>query len=187
MISLRPCVRRIWLLSFSCPASVSLTVVWLYRTYSLYQSKSLSKLWTAGNAVIGDVTFESAAYVARYCMKKNQNGKTIADGREPEFIRMSRRPGLGTGYFDKYQSELISHDTIIVNGHAAALPRFYDNKLAGLTGYSEQISLYTKYELVKLKRRRAISFAQRRDNSNSRLRVREVVALAKLKLKGTTL
>lgn len=156
-------------------------------SYSLYQSKSLSKLWTAGNSIIGDVTFESAAYVARYCMKKKQNGKTVTDGRVPEYICMSRRPGLGTGYFEKYQAEIISHDTIIVNGVAAALPRFYDNKLAGLTNYSEQINLYTRMELLKIKRRRAISWAQRRDNSNSRLRVREVVALAKLNLKGQTL
>lgn len=157
------------------------------RDYALYQSKSLSKLWTAGNAVIGDVTFESAAYVARYCMKKKQNGKTVSDGRVPEYIVMSRRPGIGAGYFDRFKDEIVSHDTIIVNGVPAALPRFYDNKLAGLTGYSEQIGLYTKMELVKIARRRKITFAQRRDNSISRLRIREVVALAKLKTKGLTL
>lgn len=156
--------------------------------YNLYESPSLSKLWTAGNHALGDVTFESAAYVARYCMKKRQNGKTTSDGRTPEYIVMSRRPGLGTGYFDKYKSEIISHDTIIVNGLPAALPRFYDNKLAGLTGYSEQIGLYSKMELIKLKRRRKLtSPISRADRSLRRLRIREVVTLAKLKLKGTTL
>jgi len=55
-------------------------------------------------------------------MKKKQNGNTVTDGRTPEYIVMSRRPGLGAGYFDKYKSELIDHDTIIVNGLPAALP-----------------------------------------------------------------
>lgn len=156
--------------------------------YNLYDSPSLSKLWTAGHHALGDVTFESAAYVARYCMKKKQNGKTVDDGRVPEYIVMSRRPGLGAGYFEKYQSEILNHDTIIVNGLPAALPRFYDNKLAGLTGLSEKISLYTGYELIKLKRRRKLtSPLSRADRSIRRLRIREVVALAKLKLKGTTL
>lgn len=156
--------------------------------YNLYDSPSLSKLWTAGHHALGDVTFESAAYVARYCMKKKQNGKTVDDGRVPEYIVMSRRPGLGAGYFEKYQAEILNHDTIIVNGLPAALPRFYDNKLAGLTGLSEKISLYTGYELIKLKRRRKLtSPLSRADRSIRRLRIREVVALAKLKLKGTTL
>jgi hypothetical protein len=44
--------------------------------YNLYASARLSKLWTAGNHALGDVTFESAAYVARYCMKK----------KEPQFL-----------------------------------------------------------------------------------------------------
>jgi len=66
--------------------------------------------------------------------------------------------------------------------------RFYDNKLAGLTGFSETISLYTRFELIKLKRRRKLtSPLSRADRSIRRLRIREVVALAKLKLKGETL
>lgn len=158
--------------------------------YNLYESPKLSKLWPHGHHALGDVTFESAAYVARYCMKKKQNGKKTTDGRTPEYIVMSRRPGLGHGYFDKYKSEIINHDTIIVNGLPAALPRFYDNKLAGLTEMSEtsKISLYTKFELLKLQRRRKLSSPiSRADRSLRRLRIREVVTLAKLKLKVKTL
>lgn len=39
-----------------------------------YRSPLLEKVWPYGNSVIGNCTFESAAYVARYCMKK-QTGK----------------------------------------------------------------------------------------------------------------
>lgn len=156
--------------------------------YNLYESPTLSKLWPYGHHALGDVTFESAAYTARYCMKKKQNGKTRTDGKTPEYIVMSRNPGLGAGYFQRYQSELINHDTIIVNGLPAALPRFYDNKLAGLTTMTEQIGLHTKFELVKIKRRRKLSSPlSRADRSLRRLRIREVVTLAKLKLKAKTL
>lgn len=157
--------------------------------YNLYASSVLSKLWQKGNHALGDVSFESAAYVARYCMKKRQNGKTRTDGKTPEYIVMSRRPGLGTGYFTKYKNEIINHDTIIVNGLPAALPRFYDSMLekeyAGLT---DKLGFYTKMELVKLKRRRKLTSPQSRaDRSQRRLRIREVVTLAKLKLKAKTL
>lgn len=155
--------------------------------YNYYGSARLSELWPYGAHTIGDVSFESAAYTARYCMKKNQNGKTITDGRTPEYIVMSRNPGLGTGYFDKFKDEILSHDSIIVNGFPNALPRFYDDRLAGLTGMSEQIGLYTKIELIKIKRRRKLTFAARSDNSLRRLRIKEVVMLSKLKQKGETL
>lgn len=36
----------------------------------LYRSEILEKLWTKGFSSVGDVNFESAAYVARYIMKK---------------------------------------------------------------------------------------------------------------------
>lgn len=155
--------------------------------YNLYDSSRLSKLWTFGQHSLGDVTFESAAYTARYCMKKRQNGKTTSDGRVPEFIVMSRRPGLGTGYFDRFRDEIISHDSIIVNGYPNALPRYYDSKLGELTGFSDQIGLYTKMELIKIKRRRRLTFSARQDNTLRRLRTKELVMLAKLRLKGETL
>lgn len=157
--------------------------------YTLYESSLLSKLWPHGTHTIGDVSFESAAYVARYCLKKQQNGNKINDGRLPEFLTMSRRPGLGAGYFERYSSELLSHDTIIVNGVPAALPRFYDGKLSNIPGLVEtrEGHLLSKMEMIKFRRRRKIPFLSKMDNGTTRLRVREVVALAKLNLKRRTI
>lgn len=157
--------------------------------YNLYESKILSQLWSHGHAAIGNVDWHSACYVARYCTKKNQNGKTVTDGRLPEFVTMSRRPGLGAGYFEKFKDELLNHDTIIVNGVPAALPRFYDNRLAGMTDLTETREgfLLSRLELIKFRRRRKILWTQRRDNGTTRLRVREVVALAKSNLKRRSL
>lgn len=57
----------------------------------LYTSVVLDEIWSKGNVIVGDVTFESAAYVARYCMKKITGDKAAAHygGRLPEFITMS--------------------------------------------------------------------------------------------------
>lgn len=153
--------------------------------YNLYESKLLSSLWSLGHATIGNVDWHSAAYVARYCVKKNQNGKTVTDGRLPEFVTMSRRPGLGAGYFNKFKDEILSHDTIIVNGVPASAPRFYDNRLAQMTDLIETREGYllSKLEQIKFRRRRKITWQNRLDNGTTRLRVRECVALAKLNLK----
>lgn len=149
--------------------------------YNLYTSAVLSKLWTAGSHAIGDVNFESAAYVARYCTKKI-TGPKAADhykGREPEFLVMSRRPGIGTSYIQKYQSEMYTHDNVIVNGIPSSLPRFYDTKYASLSDTCE-----ARLAVLKIARRRKLN---RVDKGTTRLRIREVVSIAKLAQKGRSI
>lgn len=157
---------------------------------NLYTSKWLDDVWGKGLTVVGDVTFDSAAYVARYCMKKI-TGKIAADhygGRLPEFLNMSRKPGIGAGYFDRYKQELIDHDTIIVNGVAAALPRYYDTKIANLNMVDTIGGLYSAAERIKVLRRRKIDFATRKSEATNRRRVvREAVRAAKLSLKVRSL
>ncbi len=99
--------------------------------HRLYTSESLEKLWPNGFALIGDVTFESAAYVARYVMKKVTGEPAAAhyQGRKPEYTTMSRRPGIGRGWYDKYKAEVYPFDEIIVNSKPVRPPRFYDNLL----------------------------------------------------------
>lgn len=45
--------------------------------FKIYQSATLDKLWGKGYASIGELTFESAAYIARYIMKKVTGGSVI--------------------------------------------------------------------------------------------------------------
>lgn len=95
----------------------------------IYTSGSLSRLWPHGFSVIGDITFQSAAYVARYVMKKVTGVKSEAfyGSRKPEYSTMSRRPGIGAGWFKKFSGDVVSRDGVIVNGHASRVPRFYDS------------------------------------------------------------
>lgn len=145
--------------------------------YTLYTSSLLSELWTAGSHVIGDVSFDSAAYVARYCTKKITGPKAAAhyNGREAEFLVMSRRPGIGSAYVEKYASEIYTHDNVIVNGVPASVPRFYDNKYA-----SQSDTCAARLAVLKIARRRKIN---RVDKGTTRLRICEVVTLAKLSQK----
>lgn len=97
----------------------------------VYTSETLSKLWPQGFAVTGEVTFESAAYVARYVMKKitGEGAQDYYAGRQPEYTTMSRRPGIGQRWYEKYKADVHTHDRIIVRGHPSRPPRFYDNLL----------------------------------------------------------
>ncbi|WNK14348.1 MAG: replication initiator protein [Microvirus sp.] len=106
----------------------------------LFKSDILDKLWKKGNCKIGDVTFESCAYVARYAMKKvtgdlAQSHYTIItpDGeiieREPEMLHMSKRPAIGRMWFERYGRHAYAHDSVIARGVEMQPPRYYDKLL----------------------------------------------------------
>jgi hypothetical protein len=114
----------------------------LRRTNSgsdLYRSAQLESLWPHGYSSVGDVTFESAAYVARYVMKKQnqeidvhapvdlETGEVIQ--RLPEYNRMSLKPGIGANFVDKFKSDVFPNDYVVVNGHKAKPPRYYFKRL----------------------------------------------------------
>ena len=105
---------------------------------TIYTSDELSDIWDYGFSVIGDVTFESAAYVARYVMKK-VTGKKAVDhygGLIPEYTTMSRGSkklgtgGIGKGWFDKFYTDVYPRDAVITRGYLSRPPRFYDNLYA---------------------------------------------------------
>lgn len=98
--------------------------------YRLYRSEILETLWPYGYCTIGDVTFESVAYVARYVLKK-RTGKEADDhyaGRVPEYVTMSRRPGIGRAWIEKYSSDVYPEDRIVVrDSFICRPPRYYDD------------------------------------------------------------
>lgn len=111
----------------------------------LWESKTLNEIWGKGDEnPIGAISFESASYVARYTMKKvhgkedmekhygvkvdEQTGE-VGWIRKPEFATMSRNPGLGKRWFEKYWSEVYPADEVIMRGHQAKPPRYYDGLL----------------------------------------------------------
>lgn len=101
----------------------------------LYLSKRLDALWGFGIAAIGTLTVESAGYAARYCMKKitgpmaeREYQRFAADGQpfwvHPVFARMSRRPGLGGAWIDRYWDSDAKSDFVRMDGRRVPMPEY---------------------------------------------------------------
>jgi hypothetical protein len=160
-----------------------------YKTINgnrLYTSKILDKKWKHGFAVIGDLTFDSAAYVARYVMKK-QTGKNavfhyntidfatgeITQERTPEFNKMSLKPAIAWPWLDKYGDYVQAHDFVIVNGKKVRPAKYYDRVFQATR----------PYEFDEVKERRTEKAKQlNSDNHPYRLAVKEEVLASKIKL-----
>lgn len=97
--------------------------------HDIYISSDLQKIWQKGYHTIGKLSFESAAYVARYCTKKI-NGKMAKNhygDKQPEFALMSRMPGLGREWIEKYWNDVYPKDFFTINGTKMRPPRYYDD------------------------------------------------------------
>lgn len=106
----------------------------------LYVSQTLDAIWGKGITTVGSLTFQSAAYVARYIMKKmtgkdtDKHYETIDEEtgeiiiRKREFNQMSRGKGIGYHWLTKFWTDVYPHGKVVINGHEAAPPRYYDNQ-----------------------------------------------------------
>ncbi|WNK14439.1 MAG: replication initiator protein [Microvirus sp.] len=101
------------------------------NAHTLYESARLAKIWTNGMVSVGQVTFETAAYVAAYVTKKITGTPAAQhyNGRVPEYSTMSRRPGIGAAFHAKYAEEIWASDSVIIRGHEMRPPKFYDRTL----------------------------------------------------------
>ena len=110
-------------------------VRWKGGDFPLDRSMMLEHIWQHGHSSVGEVTFESAAYVARYVTKKitgpqaadhyavyDKDG-TVLGFRIPEYITMSRRSGIGFEWFKKYSSETFRDDFVVVRGKKCRPPQ----------------------------------------------------------------
>jgi len=147
----------------------------------LYTSKILESIWThpetkesLGFSTIGEVNFETAAYVARYVTKKI-TGKLAEGhycGRTPEYVTMSRRPGIGHDWFTKNHADVFPQDFIIIRqGKKCKPPKYYDT----------QLNLTNPKELLRIKYIRERDARESEHNTPERLDVRETVTLARTK------
>lgn len=108
---------------------------------TVYRSADLEELWPVGYSWIGEVTWQSAAYVARYVMKKVNGDRAweryvqdvdpeTGECRclEPEYIAMSRRPGIAAGWYQRFKGDT-QKDFVTHEGKKYKLPRYYDRIL----------------------------------------------------------
>lgn len=155
----------------------------------LFKSKTLERLWPFGYGSIGAVTFESAAYVARYVMKKvngdraKDHYKVVdSDGvitwRTPEFNKMSLRPGIGAQWMERFVSDVYPDGNVVVRGHESKSPRYYDKRYSKLDPFGHEAMIFER-ELASLERWE--------DQTDERLKVREQVATARIRSLKRTL
>ncbi len=153
--------------------------------HPLFTSATVNAAWPHGtHNLIGALTQESACYVASYVNKKyrGSNADTyyktlfIEDGiatvhqLKPEFATMSRNPGLGATWFEKYHTDVYPSDEVIINGISHRPPAYYDRLLE-----RQDPKLHHT-----IKKQRILRGNQRlEENTAERLAVREHVALAK--------
>lgn len=148
----------------------------------VYTSEKLSLVWGKGFCTVGEVTFESAAYCARYVMKKVSGPPAAAhyqvvdqDTGEihqlgPEYITMSLNPAVGKGWYQSFSRDVFPDDFVVIRGRKMKPPRFYDrlHELANPEAHAE------------IKEERKVYASSQKENSTpARLAVREAVALAK--------
>lgn len=176
--------------------------------FKVYRSAELEKLWPYGHSEIGSVTFQSAAYVARYIMKKAKGRDKEYDYvdpetgcfRNPEFTKMSLKPGIGEGWLRKYYSDVYPHDFIVHNGARLRPPRYYDKKYFDLTKKIREVvwkddrlvpaflvpdapafqveRIWSSVEFDEVKEARVDrALLNLDDNTPSRLKVKEALAL----------
>lgn len=131
----------------------------------LYTAPLLEKLWPQGFGIVGAATFESAAYVARYILKKvtGKGAPKHYQDRVPEYVTMSRRPGVGRHWYEKYKKDLYPSDFIVVRGKKLRVPRVYN-------GYYELEDPDEYRRLKALRKAGAVRHAD--DNTFPRLKTR---------------
>lgn len=145
----------------------------------LYRSELLEETWGKGFCSIGELTYESAAYVSRYVMKKITGDQAEYAYRgvdpetlkefdvKPEYATMSRKPGIGAGWLEKFKSDVYPFDEVVLEGRRFRPPRFYDERLPVA-------------ELDELRKKRFRKAQEHKgDLTPERLLVREQVALRK--------
>lgn len=152
--------------------------------FKVDRSATLESLWKFGHSEVGELTPQSANYVARYVTKK-VTGDAASDHyatvdkdtgeitwRVPEFSRMSLRPGIGAKWFEKYHGDVFPHDRVVSRGVKKRVPRYYDKLF-------KRMDADTLEELKMDRESRARS--RFLDNTPERLQVREVVENARLR------
>lgn len=150
--------------------------------YVLYSSQILEDIWGFGFCSVCDVTFESAAYCARYVCKKvtgcaryehyvNDDGVML----EPEFSLMSRggKNGHGIGYewYKLWGDEVFPEDEVYLRGAILKPPRYYSKMF--------EVDNPEGYELVKRKRN-DFFVKHQEDCTPERLLDREIVKRAQV-------
>lgn len=155
-----------------------------------YVSATLSRLWHhKGFCSVGEVTPQSAAYCARYALKKvggeqaefyyseldPYTGELVPI--EPEFSRMSLKPGIGARWFEKFGGDVFPSDEAVLQGKRWRVPDYYDTLFERASHGPSRAGKALISEIKDKRKARAIAQALKRPDG---LEAREKVLKAKI-------
>lgn len=101
----------------------------------------IGKSWDLGFTTVSELTPERARYTAQYTTKKLIGRGSYDDGRSPEFMISSRRPGLGTR-----RLEMIGRDLKRPDG----LPRDDLNQWTTLFGKRHNLDRFSRQKIADI-------------------------------------
>lgn len=107
--------------------------------YKYFVCDWITDVWQKGYVVLGEVNWNTCAYTARYMMKKLKGVDEYGNpwkmyydsiGIEPEFVTMSRKPGIAYQEFESNKRQIYDFDKILISKDDEVLevkpPRYYD-------------------------------------------------------------
>jgi len=118
----------------------------------LYAIDESLQLWGTGKnknfksfgfTTVGTLNWQTAAYTARYIMKKftGKNAEEHYQGKIPEFNDMSRRPGIARAWLEKHKTDVYPDDFVAMpQGRKMKTPKFFD-KIFELTDPEEMATI----------------------------------------------
>lgn len=139
------------LILFGAPLNDRLTFLKKKNGDVYFSSDDVYELWTDKNGesigynVTTSVNWNTCAYVARYVQKKADSPIVRKDiDVVPEFIRMSRRPGIGRAYYDKFKDDIYLSDQISKGFEVPVRPPKYFDRLYDVDGHMRMLELKEK-------------------------------------------
>lgn len=159
----------------------------------LYLSKELTRIWGNGNTSVGELTYETAAYTARYVTKKLSKGQqryVRVDEDTGEIIPLQQpfaimsngggrktagapaRGAIGKQWFAKYHGDIYNADKdfLMMRGKRVRPPRYYDNLY----------DVVNPLHMEQIKQKRQI---ERQGESSTEQRARDTITRARLSKK----
>lgn len=153
------------------------------RGERLYTSDWLSELWGRGFVTVAPLDAGTAGYVAGYClrdMRAKQAGwyDTVTPSgeyveRALPFFTMSRRPGIGRGFVERYGAQFEAGDFMIAGGRKVPTPKYFHRVL-------EAQSPELAAELQLRREAEVYSDRAKRERRPGRLEAKATVLAAKL-------
>ena len=128
-----------------------------------YDSQFLRELWHRGHIDVGECSYSSAAYIARYCFKKQLTAESSNHTQE-EYTLKSLRPGIGAAFAEAYKDDLLANFSCVFDGKEYAIPKFYESRFS-----DADILALRKYRAKNLLLESPTRTAQRRQFFESKL------------------